>query len=282
MKNNKLLRILCLSGVILVSLFLMNSCGSAEEAPETDGKTPYEETIPASFSENAGVGRDSSVVPEKIEQQEANGRTVCIDPGHGFFDGGCGEGYYSDGTLEKDINMAIALKLEERLSLLGYDTIVTHDGKNLPPQDTNQNKIFSATERVVYANSLDIDYLISIHVNALDSDPTVGGMHIYYQQSGVKKNTWGATVVGYIADAIHDELGTEKKPLIKDGTDPNTSFALTRDVTAASSLLEVGFITNEEDAANMVDPDWQQSVANAIADGIDRFFTELDDGKIKG
>ena len=274
MKNKQLLRFisLLLAAVLLSTLLL--SCNHAEKKTSAD-KTPYDETIPASFSDTSGIERDAELSPYKpkpISQQQKTGYTICVDPGHGFVDGGCGEGYYSDGTLEKDITLAIASKLTERLKLLGYNVIQTHDGENLPAEDTNGNRIFSATERVVYANSLDIDYLISIHVNALDSDTSVKGMHIYYKQSEVKENTWNKDICESIASAITEQIVDAKEPIIKDGSDPNTTFALTKDVRAASSLIEVGFVTNEEDSANMIDPAWQEVVANAIADGIDRFF----------
>ena len=278
--NKNLRKIICFSLAAVSCAFSLVSCSNKKSGGEEEQKSAYEETVPASFSDTSGVGRETNESPFKpkpIEQQAKQDYTICVDPGHGFYDSGCGEGYYSDGTLEKDINMAVATKLTERLSLLGYTVIQTHDGKTLPPEDTNGNHVFSATERVVYANSLDIDYLISIHVNALDSNPDVNGMHIYYQQSSYKVNDWSKAVCEAIASAIAEEVDGAKKPLIKDGTDPNTSFALTREVRAASSLLEIGFITNEEDAANMVDPAWQQVVANAIADGIDNFFKNLNE-----
>ena len=41
---------------------------------------------------------------------------------------------------------------------------------------------------------------------------------------------------------------------------------------APASLVEVGFATNAEDAANMVNPEWQKRVARALALGIDAHF----------
>lgn len=276
MKKSLRLAAACFAAVICITCLV--ACERAENTENETILSPYDETVPASFSEESGIGRPeaaSKYNPRQIEQQEKTGRTICVDPGHGFVDGGCGEGCYSDGTVEKDITLAIANKLTERLKLLGYTVIQTHDGENIPSADTNCNNIFSATERAAYVNTLDIDYLVSIHVNALDSDADVNGMHIYYQQSGAKVNTWGKDVCESIQKSLIRDLDPETKPIIKDGTDPNTSFSLTRDVRAASSLIEVGFVTNEEDAANMVDPGWQDVVADAIADGIDTFFKSL-------
>ena len=276
MKHNLSFRTLCFVLSLLMCYTVLLSCSHSSEDDEEAPKNAYEETMPASIGADSGLEREKGGRKDDIEQQEATGHTICVDPGHGFVDGGCGEGFYSDGTLEKDINLAIAEKLSARLALLGYKVIQTHDGKNIPAADTNMNNIFSATERVTYINGLNIDYLISIHVNAFDSDTSVSGMNIYYQQSYAKVNTWGATVAKYISESIGEKVEGESAPNVKDGTDPNTSFALTRDINAASSLIEVGFVTNEDDAADMVDPDWQQDVANAIAAGIDKFFKEQD------
>lgn len=270
MKISNLKRII--SVVLLLSLCLpLAACGKKKD--ETVELNAYEKTIPAAVSPSSGVGR-KDIKPD-MQQQAPTGHTIVVDAGHGFMDGGCGEGVYEDGTLEKDINFAVASLLADRLKLLGYTVIMTHDGENLPAADTNNNRIFSATERVVYVNSLkDVDYLISIHVNSFD-DSSVSGMHIYYQQSSVKVNDWGKTITEDIADAIHDEAG-EPRPLVKDGTDPYTSFALTREVTIASTLLEIGFASNPSDAEKMVDDEWRETLANSIASGIDRFFKELD------
>ena len=276
MKHHLSKRIICAVLALGLACPLLSSCKSSNKNDDDKPKNAYEASMPASYTESSGIGREKPGRTDDIEQQEATGRTICVDPGHGFVDGGCGEGYYLDGTLEKDINLEIATRLTERLKLLGYNVIQTHDGENIPSGDTNGNKIFSATERVEYINTLKIDYLISIHVNALDSDPEVNGMHIYYQQSYAKINTWGEKLAKSISESIGEKVEGQTAPIVKDGTDPNTSFALTRDIKAASALLEVGFVTNKTDAENMVDPDWQQDVANAIAAGIDDFFKALD------
>lgn len=270
--KNKLTKIICLALLPALLCTLFCSCGKKQPLHD-DQKTPYDATVPAAVSPDSGIGRDK---PKDPEPKDPTGRTIVVDPGHGFVDGGCGEGVYIDGTLEKDITLAIAKLLDQKLQLLGYKTIVTHDGENIPAADTNGNKIYSASERVAYVNTLNIDYLVSIHVDSFD-DPDISGMHIYYQQSSAKVNSWGADVAKAISDSISDAGSiSAKEPSIRDGTAPGQSFAMARDVTAASSLIEIGYVTNPAEAANMIDPEWQEKLADAIAAGIDKFFTELD------
>lgn len=271
--KNKLTKIICLALLPALLCPLFCGCKSKKQPAPDSSQTPYDATVPAAVSPDSGIGRD---IPTAPEPKDPTGRTIVIDPGHGFVDGGCGEGIYIDGTLEKDITLAIAKLLDQKLRLLGYNTIMTHDGENIPSADVNGNKIYSASERVAYVNTLNIDYLVSIHVDSFD-DPDISGMHIYYQQSNVKVNSWGADAAKAISDSIAAaEALTAKTPSIRDGTAPGQSFAMTRDVTAASSLIEIGYVTNPGEAADMTDPEWQEKLADAIAAGIDKFFTELD------
>ena len=50
--------------------------------------------------------------------------TVIVDPGHGGEDGGATA---ADGTVEKDINLSISLKLRDMLDAMGYNVIMTRE-----------------------------------------------------------------------------------------------------------------------------------------------------------
>lgn len=64
---------------------------------------------------------------------------------------------------------------------------MTHDGTTFGKTYTDDgNQIFNPSERVAYANSLDIDYYISIHVNSYDKNPDTSGIRIYYENG----NNW--------------------------------------------------------------------------------------------
>jgi N-acetylmuramoyl-L-alanine amidase len=191
-------------------------------------------------------------------------------------DGGCGEGLLADGLLEKDINLAIATYLRDELDHLGYDTIMTRDELTFPrgPADDG-NKLFNPNERASYANTLDIDYYISIHVNSFVGDSTVRGMRIYFKETSKKTSPISDDVAYLLGEAVYAEFPDDKKPVVVDHTN-ETSFAVIRETVAPASLVEVGFATNETDAANMVNPEWQKRIAKALALGIDAHFGEGD------
>ena len=66
------------------------------------------------------TGEKSANVSAKATQRY----TVIIDAGHGGFDGGA---VAFDGTLEKDLNLSVALKLDSVLKIMGYDTVLVRD-----------------------------------------------------------------------------------------------------------------------------------------------------------
>lgn len=258
--------------VALVPLLLCQatSCGGGDDKEENNiEKTVTTVTIVPAVP-GTGLGR--------VVQKEAdpNGYVICIDPGHGFVDGGAGDGILPDGLVEKDINLSIAQKLEEDLIRYGFETIMTHDGENLPVA-AGSNSIFNATERAVYANSITMDYFISIHVNSSDNTAAEGS-RIYFYDNSIKVNPIGGTVAQLIAKNIEENMPDDPDPAVVDQSeDPNTSFALCREVKYPSSLVEIGFCTNENDLKRMIDEDWQEQFAQSLADGINEYFTEYAD-----
>jgi len=242
------------------------SCGVEEEAETTAEPSVPTMTITPAVP-GVGIGR---VMPVN---EEPNGIVICIDPGHGFMDGGTGDGILPDGLLEKDITMAIALKLSEDLTRYGFTTMLTHDGEN-PPQAAVYDQIFNANERAAYANSITMDYFISIHVNSA-ANTGAEGSRIYYYDNDRKVKKIGGTVAELMGKKIEENMPEDLDPVIVDqSTDPYNSFALCRELNYPSSLVEIGFCTNENDAEKMVRDDWQEQFAQSLADGINEYFKE--------
>ena len=266
----KKLLLLALCTAVLVPLLV--SCSSADPSEDSTQTLWEDEDVLATPSEGVGRETTQTVTPPAPD----NGIVICIDPGHGFMDGGCGEGLLADGLLEKDINLAIATYLRDELEHLGYDTIMTRDEYNFPrgPADDG-NKLFNPNERAAYANTLDIDYYISIHVNSFVGDTNVRGMRIYFKETSRKIAPISGEVAALLGEAVYVEFPNDKKPVVIDHTN-ETSFAVIRETVAPAALVEVGFATNETDAANMVNPEWQKRVARALALGIDAHFGEGD------
>lgn len=212
-----------------------------------------------------GVGR-----PTQAEPVEDNGITICVDPGHGFDDVGCSSDYLTDGKEEKDVTLLYAKALAEKLETMGYTVILSHDGETFP-QTYNfyDNNIFSVDERAAYVNSLDVDYFVSLHCDTFDEDSSVGGIRVYYYDSEVKTDTFSDAVANSISAYLAKEFPEEKAPSVHD----NQSYAVLRETTMAASLIEIGFISNEDDAVHIQDPAWQEKFINGVAAGINGYFS---------
>ena len=263
------------AGTLCVLMLLSGCSKKNNEQPENGAETTRvsaETAVPAD-----GIGRDVTV-KEVVDNRPKvkDGYTICVDPGHGFVDGGCGDGIWEDGTLEKDINLAVANKLKDDLTALGFSVVMTHDGTTFGKTSADDgNQIFNPSERVAYANSLDIDYYISIHVNSYDKNPDTSGIRIYYENGNNwrKVNTNDEAIAQSIADSIKTEMDPKPAPQIFDQT--TASYQVVRETTVAASLIEIGFCTNATDAANMVNDEWQTELSQAIADGLYTYYTAL-------
>lgn len=252
----------------------LTSCGSQTEDSNTGNNNSDDSPIVYGIP-GIGVGKPEV---EAAEVFDSNGFIICVDPGHGFMDGGTGENILPNGILEKDITLAMSKKLGAELTRLGYTVIMTHDGVNRP-EDARYDDIFNATERTNFANSIEMDYFISLHVNAIEGKPDICGSHIYFMQSWAKINDSGELIAELIGESIEKALPDDPKPLVVDQNQQDTSFALVRDVKYPSSLVEIGFCTNESDAKNMVRDDWQETFACAVAAGINEYFTKYSDNR---
>ena len=184
--------------------------------------------------------------PEKekptVSVSKIKNRVVVIDPGHGGLDTGALRGL----TLEKDLTLSIAQKVKEILKEAGMKKVL---------MTRNEDKTLSLEERVEYANRKDADIYVSIHINASVKSEINGIETHYYTQSGYD-----------VAQVIHKELlenvDAEDRGLFK------SKFYVINHTKAPAVLLELGFISNEQERSSLTSEKRQTDSAQAIADGI--------------
>jgi N-acetylmuramoyl-L-alanine amidase len=152
------------------------------------------------------------------------------------------------GNQEKDVVLEISLQVAELLRNRGVEALLTRSGDidvDLPP-------------RVQLANNSGADAFVSIHANALSmSRPDVNGLETFYFQSLQGRN---------LASAIHASLLKTVRRTdrgVKEGR-----FYVIKATRMPSTLVEVGFLTGSDDAADMMDPAHRRQLSLAIAAGI--------------
>lgn len=182
-------------------------------------------------------------------------RIIVLDAGHGGADGGASG---PDGTRECDLNLAITLKTDAVLGLLGEETLLLRstdtDLSSSDAKSISQKKVSDIRRRVELTNSQPGAILVSIHCNTY-SQEKYHGAQVFY--------TGGAK-----------EFGETMQLALKNGVDPSNArmakavspdVYLMNHIKVPGILVECGFLTNQEELTNLKDPDYQTRLAVTIA-----------------
>jgi N-acetylmuramoyl-L-alanine amidase len=188
------------------------------------------------------------------QKQWVTGKVIVLDPGHGGDDPGVVEG----GIKEKDITLPIALKTKEVLEAQGARVFLTRDSDI----DLGGKIAEELAKRVELVNQHNAQLYVSIHANRLDCK--CWGAQTFYQRGGTPQGK-------ALAFAIQNQL-RKWTPTTRTALQANYFVLRTSPVPAA--LVEVGFLSNAREAANLRDPAYQGLVANAIALGIADYFQQ--------
>ncbi len=186
---------------------------------------------------------------------------VLIDAGHGGEDGGA-EG--ADGTLEKDINLAIARPLGDLLQVMGYtvsytrteDTMVNATGGTL-----RERKVSDIKNRLSMIEQADM--AVSIHQNKFPQTQ-YSGAQVFYGTGSADSQVLAAAIRASVLSLLQPENTRELKK--DDG-----SVYLLKHATRPLVLVECGFLSNEAEREKLKQRDYQRQMAFAIAGGIFEF-----------
>ena len=162
-----------------------------------------------------GFMRDENIRPSD--------RIIVIDPGHG----GTDPGTVQNGYNEKDVNLSVSLKLNERLVDLGYNTVMTRD------YDTYVNLY----ERANIANNNQADLFISIHSNSI-GDRNISGIQVLYHSKAKAKVSKEDTIA--LAKIMMEEL-TKGTGALDKGLLPRENTVVIRDTSMPSVLVNWDF-----------------------------------------
>ncbi len=182
-----------------------------------------------------------------------SGLIVCLDPGHGGNETGS---LGCSGIPESAVNLAIALKLKQMIEKDGATVIMT--------RQTNDMDVSLAT-RVDTAVAAHADLLISVHNNALPDgrDPMSehGTSSYWYHGQAIALSR-------KLKEAVAAELG------FPDTGARYQNLALCRPSRMLSALVEVGFMINPDEYAQLITPDGQEKAAAGLEKGIRNFILQ--------
>lgn len=223
---------------------------AVEAAREEPAEIPGQEFVQVP-GEDAEETQEKPLEENVVLANEEHPPRIAIDPGHGGEDEGCSRG----GILEKDVNLALALLLEEKLQEMGFETVMTR-------RDDAQ---LTLQERVQCAGGAKADIYVSIHQNSSDGETqsSASGIETWYCGSSQGSRRLAQLIQ---KGAVEKTGGQDRE--IKD-TD---ELYVVREAGIPSCLIETGFLTNEEECRSLTSPEYQEKLAEGIAQGIDLYF----------
>ena len=197
-----------------------------------------------------------------------NTPAIIIDAGHGGEDGGA---IAIDGkTLEKDINLSIAKKLNNILKSNNINTFMIRDtDESIYKKDSNKKtlrrkKVEDLRNRVNIANSNDKNILISIHQNKFP-DESLKGIQIFYSEN----NEHSIKLANFIKEDLEKNLSQTK---FRENKKSGKEVYLLNKVRIPAVIIECGFISNKEELNNLITEDYQNKLAQYIFSGLKNFL----------
>lgn len=198
--------------------------------------------------ESGGQTAEEPVAEEEPQQRTAP--LIFIDAGHGGNDGGCAEG----GVTEKEINLAIARLVRDKLRASGYEVVMSRS------TDTYVAK----EDRVIRANNLQADIYVSIHQNSSE-EKSVSGMEVWYDGTDAARDSKRLALL--VSQQTAQSTGAVEREVRGDA-----DFHVTGSTQMPACLIETGFLTNREERGKLSTPEYQEQVAAGITQGIEYYF----------
>lgn len=246
-------------------------------APGLEVASTYPLDNPPRFVLRLGRAEPTVATAERLA-----GPVVVLDPGHGGEDRGA-EG--PGGELEKDIALAVARFAAARLQAAGIQTRLTREG----------DEAIALTDRTALANRLGATAFLSIHVNASPARAARGAETYFMNadasdlqaaQAADRENATAATdtlqlilwdlayVANLNASARLARTVQERLNLlhgIEDRGVKQAPFVVLTGATMPAALVEIGFLSNPDEAARLSSRPIQEQLGAALADAVATF-----------
>lgn len=170
---------------------------------------------------------------------------IVLDAGHGGTDPGAQRG----DVREKELTLGIVYKLKRELESRGIRVKLTR----------GDDTYVSLEDRVKITNANQPDAFVSVHINSLETNNSTSGIETYFQ-NGASQD---------LAQLIHNSL--VKGVQAPDRRVRKARFYVINHTPIPAVLAEVGFISNKEERDKLTSSDYQEKIAQSIADGVVHF-----------
>ncbi len=234
-----------------------------EEPAEGTGITPSQESASAYPDSGREEHAERLVVIDAGHQAKGNSEKEPIGPGAQESKAKVAGGTRGcvSGLNEYELTLAVSEKLSEELENRGYQVLMVR---------TSHDVDISNAERAQTANEAGADAFVRIHANGSDNG-SVKGVETLCQ---TKNNPYNASLYedsralsAQVLDGVVNATGAVKRRVVETDTMSGINWC-----QVPVTIVEMGFMTNEDEDALMATEEYQQKLAQGIADGIDAYF----------
>ena len=260
--------------------------GNEEEHPENGVETSSEEDESTGTGTQQDTKKEESAVSDipggDAAEEHANQKVIVLDPGHtakisneteplgpGATEQKAKDAIGTHGTasglMEYELTLTVAEQLEKELEERGYTVRMTR---------TDSDQMLSCRERAEIANEANADVFLRIHADGSEDSTANGAMTIcitpenpYIPEEYEKSRLLSEDVL----DAFVSATGCRKRKVWETDSMSGNNWS-----KVPTTLLEMGFMTNPQEDQLMASADYQQKMVQGMADGIDRYFEDLE------
>lgn len=200
----------------------------------------------------------STPVASDVALSNVKNKIITIDPGHGGSDSGA---VGPNGYTEKEGAFAISQKVASILNQSGAKVVMTRDS-DVDVYGPNASARNELQARVDVGNNANSDIFVSIHCNAF-VNPAANGTQTFYYGSSYQ----GQRLAQSIQEKMIEANG------LRDRGISTCNFYVVKHSYMPAVLIETAFITNYDEEALLSDDEWQTTMAKAIAEGINEYFS---------
>lgn len=197
-------------------------------------------------------------VASDVALSNVKNKIITIDPGHGGSDSGA---VGPNGYTEKEGAFAISQKVASILNQSGAKVVMTRDS-DVDVYGPNASARNELQARVDVGNNANSDIFVSVHCNAF-VNPAANGTQTFYYGSSYQ----GQRLAQSIQEKMIEANG------LRDRGISTCNFYVVKHSYMPAVLIETAFITNYDEEALLSDDEWQTTMAKAIAEGINEYFS---------